>query len=347
VLPRLPHGWAAIGRASSFRTSREACTGALMSAGVTSTRLPSRSRAADFGGRGSRGGSVSVSLYDRAGTRSQCPSHASPRAIRFIGHSKAPAGERSRRSARRGDWRRATPQGGGARKTHQRATATRQDRFYLLQWLPRGRAWSNPIQQLGQTANTRAGYRDQCVPRGCSGRGKTFARRRIEPIAIPIPARLLVPSRRRLRHRERPRRPWLCRQQLDRRLLGRRRRRDPEQLGERRGISAAKLQLPREAWLLQEERLQDLCDPLDRRALCRDRLDRRWLWRSWRLRLIDAPSSSPQFGNAVGGACHGVVIPSVICRRVAVSPLRCRSSGGSARPFEIECLTTPYDGCVL
>jgi hypothetical protein len=215
---------------------------------------------------------------------------------------------------------------------------------------PMAAAWASLVQPdptaRADRQHTRGLSRPMRATRLLRSR-KNVARRRIEPIAIPIPARLLVPSRRRLRHRERPRRPWLCRQQLDRRLLGRRRRRDPEQLGERRGISAAKLQLPREAWLLQEERLQDLCDPLDRRALCRDRLDRRWLWRSWRLRLIDAPSSSPQFGNAVGGACHGVVIPSVICRRVAVSPLRCRSSGGSARPFEIECLTTPYDGCVL
>jgi hypothetical protein len=45
---------AAIGRASNFRTSREACAGAPMSAGVKSMRLPSRSRGADFGGRGSR-----------------------------------------------------------------------------------------------------------------------------------------------------------------------------------------------------------------------------------------------------------------------------------------------------
>jgi hypothetical protein len=53
-------GWAAIGRASNFRTSREACTGALMSAGVKSVRLPSRSRGAVFWGRGSRRGSISV-----------------------------------------------------------------------------------------------------------------------------------------------------------------------------------------------------------------------------------------------------------------------------------------------
>jgi hypothetical protein len=57
---KIQAGWAAIGRASNFRTSREACTGALMSAGVKSMRLPSRSRRAGLGGRGSHGGSASV-----------------------------------------------------------------------------------------------------------------------------------------------------------------------------------------------------------------------------------------------------------------------------------------------
>jgi hypothetical protein len=60
--PRSRRCWAAIDRASSFQASRGACTGALMSAGVKSMRLPSRSRGAVFGARGSRGGSTSVSL---------------------------------------------------------------------------------------------------------------------------------------------------------------------------------------------------------------------------------------------------------------------------------------------
>jgi hypothetical protein len=51
-LRKLQRGSATIGRASNFRTSREACTGARMSAGVKSMTLPSRSRGAVFGGRG-------------------------------------------------------------------------------------------------------------------------------------------------------------------------------------------------------------------------------------------------------------------------------------------------------
>jgi hypothetical protein len=46
--------------------------------------------------------------------------------------------------------------------------------YFGLRRRPRFGPTDYPIRQLGQTANTRAGYRDQCVPRGCSGRGKTL-----------------------------------------------------------------------------------------------------------------------------------------------------------------------------